>query len=58
MADRVPRYDLRQRPAVSLATQAIARGVVAEPPDVRSQARITQLLGPTVSNHTMETYRR
>lgn len=46
-AERTPRYDLHQRPVVTLGTLAVARGVGVEPPDVRSQARLQQLLGPS-----------
>jgi hypothetical protein len=46
-AERTPRYDLRQRIATTLSSQAIARGVAGELPDARAQARLQQLLGPS-----------
>ena len=48
MVNRVSRYDLLDRPVLSLASQAIARGVGHDPPpfqDERSQNRLTTLLG-------------
>ena len=47
VVSRVSRYDLHDRPVLSLASQAIARGVANEPPDERCHARLSQLLGPS-----------
>lgn len=49
VVSRVSRYDLLDRPALTLASQVIARGIGSDPPpfqhDDRSQQRLTQLLG-------------
>ena len=46
LVDRVPRYDMRQRPVASLASLAIGRGGGGEPPpDERLAARLASHLG-------------
>ena len=45
LVNRTSRYDILERPVYTLASQLVARGVVNEPPDARSQARMAQLLG-------------
>ena len=45
LVTRTPRYDLYDRPNISLASQAIARGVGTELPDKTSRARMQQVLG-------------
>jgi len=45
IASRTSRYDLLDRPVLSLASQVIGRGVAGEPPDDRTKARLLQLLG-------------
>lgn len=45
VVSRSSRYDLYERPALSLASQVIGRGVANEPPDARSMSRLGQLLG-------------
>ena len=47
VANRVSRYDLHDRPVLSLASQVVARGVGTDPPDERSHGRLAQLLGPS-----------
>ena len=45
LVSRANRYDLHDRPALTLSSQVTARGVANEPPDARSQSRLAQLLG-------------
>ena len=47
LISRTSRYDVLDRPVLSLASMAIARGMAGEPPDDRSRARLAQLLGPS-----------
>ena len=45
LVSRTSRYDLLDRPVLSLASQVIGRGVAGEPPDERIKHRLLQLLG-------------
>eukprot|EP00966_Prymnesium_polylepis_P336166 7391458-Prymnesium_polylepis.2 len=44
---RLPRYDLHNKPVVSLCSQVIARGAGAEPPEASTKERVSTVLGPS-----------